>query len=98
MDTHLIASERLERVCEIAKNNYGIEFEIDLFVEEIGELLQALMHFRRGRGTLEAIHSELADVLIMCWQMRSIFGKDRVDERLEYKISRLEERLTGDDV
>jgi hypothetical protein len=51
-----------------------------------------LQHGRRGRDS--DVPSEVADVIIMMYQMRVAFGADEVDRLVEEKLDRLEKRLT----
>lgn len=88
----LTPSEQLDSVCEIAVHKWGEDAQIYMLIEECGELLQVLMHDYRGRAKLDDIHSEIADVLIMCWQMRFIYGSDAVDKKLQEKLNRIEQR------
>jgi NTP pyrophosphatase (non-canonical NTP hydrolase) len=50
-------------------------------IEECGELITALA---KGKGVIE----EIADVIIMANQMRLLFGKDKVDEKIKQKLGR----------
>lgn len=62
-------------------------------IEELNELTTELVKNFQGRdNTLEVI-DELADVFIMLVQMVDVFGIDAVQERIQYKINRLEQRL-----
>ena len=82
----------MDEVCEKAVQKWGSKAQINMLVEECGELLQALMHYYRGRNNLEDVQEEIADVLMMCWQMRYIFGARGVDEKLQEKLARIEKR------
>lgn len=88
----LTASKKLDEICSTALHKWGVQAQIEMMVEESGELLQALMHYRRRRSSLEDVHGEIADVLIMCWQMRLIFGSEGVDAKLQEKLDRIEKR------
>ena len=87
-----IASNKMNEICEKAVAKWGEQAQIAMLVEECGELLQALMHHFRGRNKIEDVQTEIADVLMMCWQMRHIFGENGVDEQLKYKLARIEKR------
>ena len=78
---------------------YGTNLQIDVAIEEMIELIKALLKWRRvgGAGLTEArscIVDELADVRIMVRQMEILFQcEDEVEKRIDYKIRRQEERI-----
>lgn len=75
-----------------AIETYGRESQIDVAIEEMAELTQALLHNRRGRESNVA--EELADVEIMCKQLELIFGcQNEVKFFINKKLNRLCERL-----
>lgn len=61
--------------------------------EECCELAVAIHHFQDGRVADKVVITEIADVLIMAHQMRLIFGPRLVDQEIQAKLERLEERL-----
>ncbi len=74
---------------------YGPEAQTDMMIEEMAELTQALLKYRRY-GTplrLEAVQEEMADVEIMLRQMRIIYGDTEAWKGA--KLRRLEARLSG---
>ncbi len=62
-------------------------------IEECGELICALSHHLRGR--ISNVTEELADVEIMCQQLRLLIGDDAVDRAKAQKLDRLRERLAA---
>lgn len=72
---------------------WGIESQIDMVMEETGELLSALGKIKRGRVTNKEVITELADVSIMVEQMAVYFDLDSFREEKERKLTRLKERL-----
>jgi NTP pyrophosphatase (non-canonical NTP hydrolase) len=76
-----------------ALDNWGIEAQVAMVMEETGEMLSALAKARRGRVTKDEIITELADVSIMMEQMAVYFGLDEFREEKERKLLRLKERL-----
>jgi len=74
-----------------AIEQWGYVPQMLMACEECSELSQALLHFIRGRKT--DVIDEIADVMIMCHQVRMIFGEDKVDARIAAKMLRLEQRL-----
>lgn len=81
-----------------AVNTYGDDSQINMAVEEMSELIKALMKSRRNdvdvQENLHNIVEEIADVEIMLEQLKLIFNCFGLVEReKEYKINRLAERL-----
>jgi len=83
----------LESIYLAALSIWGHSSQIDMAVEEAAELIQALQHHRRGRCTNEDVAGEIADMTIMCGQLRLIFGAEDVDAAVAAKLARLERRL-----
>lgn len=81
------------QVLSQALKKWGNEAQVHQAVEEMGELIVALHHYRRGRVTKQAVQTEIADVLIMATQLAMIFGLEDVDKERAYKIARLADRL-----
>lgn len=75
-----------------AINTFGKQAQVDMAIEEMSELIQALLHERRGRRL--NIPEELADVKIMCDQLELIFNcKEQVADIINGKMSRLKARI-----
>lgn len=77
---------------ESAVMHYGADMQEDMAIEEMSELTQAIMHFRRGRK--HNIAEEIADVEIMLEQLKIIHKCDA--EVMQYrhdKIVRLARRI-----
>lgn len=76
----------------------GVEKEIILCIEEMGELTKALSKFLRYKGSekentiKDNIVEEIADVLNTCEQMQNIFGVDKVNAVREQKFKRYFEK------
>lgn len=85
--------ELIDQVCKY----YGTENQIIKAIEELSELQKELCKYLLNVKTyydITPITDEVADVEIMCTQLRHIFGiSERVDERKEFKINRLKERI-----
>lgn len=73
---------------------YGFPAQAAMAIEECSELTNALCKFRRGRVGEDEIITEIADVMIMCEQLSSYFGKVHVAIEKERKLERLQERLS----
>ena len=74
---------------------WGAEFQKSMFHEEIGEVLTAMLHEKRGRCGKEAVLEELADLQIMLNQMVVLYGsdeefKDIINAKLIRLIARIE--------
>lgn len=80
-------------VIEKAVETYGPEAQTDMMMEEMSELIKALLKHRRNPSadTLANIREEMADVQIMLDQMRLIYGDYTQD--IVFKLSRLSRRL-----
>ena len=79
-----------------AVRHYGAAMQEDVAIEEMSELTQAIMHFRRGREHNMA--EEIADVLIMLEQLIIIHDCRAVVEHYKaVKIARLRERIEYND-
>ena len=72
---------------------WGINAQVDMVMEETGEMLAALGKGKRGRVSKEEIITELADVSIMMEQMAVFFGLDEFRAEKERKLLRLKGRL-----
>ena len=72
---------------------WGRGSQMDMLVEECAELIQALQKFNHRHGESINVIEELADVEIMCEQMRLIFSPEKIDTVKELKLARLEGKL-----
>ena len=78
-----------------ALRQWGHENQTNMVLEELGELVAAINRNRRGRIDRTELASELADVLIVCAQLRESIGPGTVDLAIEAKLARLEGRLAA---
>ncbi|SDX41637.1 hypothetical protein [Eubacterium barkeri] len=80
-----------------AIEKYGIEAQSDVAIEEMAELIQAIVKFRRyGKSEnateyLDEVIEEKEDVKIMMDQLDLIYGDSR--EMRDWKVNRLSRRL-----
>jgi len=74
---------------------WGNASQLLMAVEEMAELTQAISHLLRDRNYAESeVIEELADVEVMCEQLRVIIDKnDKIDKIKEGKLARLSEML-----
>ena len=83
--------EPLKKAIEV----YGEESQLLMAVEELSELMNELLHYRRKRP--QNIAEEMADVYIMLRQMQIIFNNSiEVQEWIDRKILRLDEQMDED--
>lgn len=79
--------------------DYGHDSQIDKAIEEMSELIKALLKWRRAEGALitvsrNGIIDEIADVRIMMRQMEILFQcEDEVERRIDFKVQRQRKRL-----
>ena len=76
-----------------AIEKWGIEAQQKQVIEECSELITAILQRQRGKCTDADVVTEIADVSIMCEQMKLIYGAHRVDAEIQRKLHRLKERL-----
>ncbi|GEM_PF-4833018 len=73
---------REEKLFESAVDKWGIPSQVALLLEELAELQAAAARLVfRGRGTLQAVALELADVQIMTGQLEVILKRLGLEER-----------------
>lgn len=78
------------QICKQAVKTFGKEQQTMMFIEECGELFQAISKYKRGYGPKENICEEIADVEIMLEQLKYVYGCHReVDQWKNKKIVRL---------
>ena len=82
-----------EQVYANAILEFGVEGQIDMLHEEVGELLSALNKYKRGRCGTDEVITEIADVQILLGQMALIFGEEEVRDEFERKLIRLQQRI-----
>lgn len=88
-------SVRVERLYSAAIEKWGTEPQMRMAQEECAELIVAIGHMLRGRVGIRDLSSEIADVEIMCAQMRLLVGHGPVDAAKTSKLKRLAERVNG---
>lgn len=76
---------------------WGSSAQTDMFVEEVGEVLTALNHFRRNRIGIDVVRNELADLTIMLEQLTVMYGEDVINKFKAEKLARLKKRLENED-
>lgn len=91
-----------EKILRMAIEINGDKCQKTKCIEEIGEFLQAIGKLAEAKATEDPdvilaaeqhLHEEIADALIMLYQMRMIYGPAEVDRMILFKLCRLEEDL-----
>ena len=98
-------------ILRAALETFGAYAQTWKCIEEMGELQQAFGKLKSGASicgefmTLEEkkkaydhLQEEIADCIIMLAQMRILYGTEGVDKWIDYKLNRLEERLSEEDI
>lgn len=74
---------------------WGVSIQVGTAMEECGELIAACnQYFFRDRISAADLASEVADVELVCEQLRSLLGDGIVDEQKEIKLERLIKRVS----
>ena len=80
-----------------AIETWGADAQREMIIEECLELALALQKMKRIRGDraekFNNVIDEIADVKIMIRQAEHIFNPRLVNERVDFKMKRLQERL-----
>ena len=86
-----------DSILENAIERWGIDAQCEMIIEECLELALALQKMKRLRGDKEQKYKntidEIADVKIMIRQAERIFDSVLINERVDFKMNRLKERL-----
>ena len=72
---------------------WGVEAQIRQAIEECAEMITALCHKDRGKVHWEDVAKEIADVEIMCSQLREIIGSEIVDQCKKEQLACLEQEI-----
>lgn len=82
-------------IYEKSVKRFGVKPQFDQACEECAELILAISHFQRNKTDLKGIATEIADVEIMCAQLRVIIGEEIVNAEKAIKLSRLRTLVAG---
>ena len=86
-------TEKDRELLKTAMEKWGYGAQELQCIEECSELTTAILHHSRNKCNDEDVITEIADVIIMCEQMRLLYGDKLVDAEIRRKMKRLEERL-----
>lgn len=82
------------KIFEEAIEFFGDTSQKIMVIEEMSELIKELCKELRGRGNVENIADEIADVEITIAQIKSIYGIfDAVEEHRDFKLRRFASRM-----
>ena len=82
-----------EDLYEKVLTKYGRAHQLRMLQEECAETIVAVNHVLRGREKENVLIEELADLEIMCGQMRLIYGSYNIDVAKIKKLDRLSASL-----
>lgn len=86
--------EKRKQVYQKAITHYGDVAQVLKAVEEMSELIKVLVKDMKMEESKDQLIDELADVSIMCEQLRMIYGvNNEVNVRMNYKLKRLLRRM-----
>ena len=86
-----------------AINKWGTDAQKNIVLEELLELAVEMQKFKRidplndfdkVQEAITLIQDEVADVIICMATMKLLFGSEKIDERITFKLNRLERRLS----
>ena len=84
-----------KKIYKEALDKYGAQMQETICIEELFELQKALCKNIRGKGSMEDISEEIADVQIMLAQMILLFNlESEVEKWRNTKLERLRDRLS----
>lgn len=99
MDIKCTANER--EILKRAIETYGVKNQEDIAIEEMSELIKAILKNRRYSSleTRENIREEIADVIIILAQLILIYkvpGETIILDTITEKLNRLNKRLSAE--
>ncbi len=95
---------KMHKFCAACLDAWGERDQIDMLQEEMSELGVAAAHWKRGRSAYDNFIEEIADVELMCKQMRILidnnqrkfniaYGSERIEEIMQDKMQRTLARM-----
>lgn len=84
-----------DKIYRAAIEKWGVQSQVIMAYEEMGELMQALSKNYRGFDNVANIREEIADVEIMLGQLRVMFDAIDGSETIDAIKARKIERLAG---
>ena len=99
-----ISDSEAMHICMRAVEKWGLDSQLGMIQEEAQELGLAMHKLRHRAGGRQDdidekeadVIDELADMHIMLMQAKLIFDDDKIQERINFKLNRLKQRLNND--
>lgn len=85
-----------ETIYQQAIKKFGVDKQVDMLIEEMAELTQALLKVRRYPNDihrLDNVHEEFADVTIVMRQIETLLFKEQLSEMIAHKEIKLEQKI-----
>ena len=84
----------METVAQRVARGWGVPAQLDMMIEECGELIVAIHHLRRNKCDIDDVCEEIADVLFVAEQLSEVFAPAGIIQSIkQHKESRLIQRL-----
>lgn len=82
----------LERISYECIKKWGPELQLLIVIEELSELIKAIIKKERAIGSVDDVIKEIADVEIMLIQLKTVYGISdiSVEDAIKAKIERLQ--------
>ena len=95
-------NKEIEAKLKTIADHYGFTSQANMLTEEAAEFTVALNKLRRGHAdAYEHIKEEVADVLVIAYQLRHLLGAEAIDkiieEKVERQLGRIQEENTWSD-
>ena len=85
----LTDAERMKIVERVAKH-YGFTPQLDMMIEECGEMIVAISKYKRKRVSTERLIEEFANIWIVLKQMGIFLDESSIANVIDYKLRRAE--------
>ena len=88
-------TENEKSLYDKAIKKWGVDSQVYMALEEMGELITAINQYKRNRIELKDVCTEIADVQIMMEQLAIIFDENIVKLEKNNKLLRLQKRVNN---
>lgn len=82
---NMTGAERMEILERVAKH-YGFTPQLDMMMEECGEMIVAISLYKRQRVSTEELIEEFADIWIVLKQMGVFLDEKAIANVIDYKL------------
>lgn len=85
-----MTKERVNECYNLFLKTYGENSQLNMAIEEMSELTKEICKIIRGKGNIENLTSEIADVEITIEQLKMMFNIEQldIDKIKDFKIQR----------